>query len=113
MSAGQKANTKPEPTPQAEIVFPLKRINFIIMAVAAVMVVIGFCLIAGGGPGENGEFNPQVFSALRIVVGPTIAFLGFVVMGVGIMWTPKNLRDKNAPANNSKPTKVVTDNGML
>ncbi len=68
--------------------FPLVKINFILMAVSAAMIILGFILIAGGGS-ETGEFNPEVFSATRIVVGPTLAFLGFVAMGAAIMWTGK------------------------
>ncbi|MDE6383554.1 MAG: DUF3098 domain-containing protein [Paramuribaculum sp.] len=64
---------------------PLKKINFIIMAVAIVMIVVGFALMAGGAT-DDGSFNPEIFSTRRIVVGPAIAFLGFVVMGAGIMW---------------------------
>lgn len=68
--------------------FPLHKINFIIMAVAALIIVAGFVLISGGGS-KNGEFNPEVFSTARIVVGPTLAFLGFILMGAGIMWKSK------------------------
>lgn len=85
-------------TARTRISFPLKRSNFIIMVVAALMIVLGFCLIAGGAPQVDGEFNPEVFSARRIVVGPTIAFLGFIVMGVGIMWTPKSQHTKDLTA---------------
>ena len=70
------------------VVLPLNRINFIIMGVAALMIVLGFVLISGGAPTDN-EFNPEVFSTRRIVVGPLIAFLGFILMGAGIMWKSK------------------------
>ena len=65
---------------------PLVKINFILMAVAALMIIVGFILISGGAPADANTFNPEVFSARRIVVGPTITFLGFVFLGVGIMW---------------------------
>lgn len=65
--------------------FPLVKINFILMGCAALLIVLGFILIAGGSSSDN-SFNPEVFSTTRIVVGPTLAFLGFVAMGVGIMW---------------------------
>lgn len=81
------ASTK-ERHPSQEIVgysFPLKRINFIIIAVAAAMIIIGFALISGGST-PDGSFNPEIFNTRRIVVGPTIAFLGFILVGVGIMW---------------------------
>jgi len=75
---------------------PLVKINFILMGVAALMIVIGFLLIAGGAPADSHTFNPEVFSTRRIVVGPTLAFLGFIFMGVAIMWPSpkKNKSDK-------------------
>lgn len=65
---------------------PLTRINFVLMAVAALMIIVGFILISGGAPQDADTFNPEVFSTRRIVVGPTITFLGFIFMGVAIMW---------------------------
>lgn len=67
---------------------PLVKTNFIIMAVAAVMILLGFVLITGA-PSTETEFNPDIFSTRRIIVGPTIAFLGFIVMAVGIIWRVK------------------------
>lgn len=75
--------------PNDKYVFPLGKINFIIMAVSAMLIVIGFVLISGGAP-KGDEFNPEVFSPVRIVVGPTVALLGFVGIGVGIMWKRKD-----------------------
>lgn len=69
--------------------FPLVKINFILMGVAALMIIVGFILISGGAPADAETFNPEVFSARRIVVGPTITFLGFIFMGVAIMWPGK------------------------
>lgn len=66
--------------------FPLMKINFILMAIAAAMIVIGFCLTAGGGSADPNTFNEEIFSVRRIIVGPNLAFLGFIFMGVGIMW---------------------------
>lgn len=68
---------------------PLMKINFIIMIVAAVMIIVGFALMAGA-PSTETEFNPDIFSTRRIVVGPLISFLGFVAMGVGIIWHKKD-----------------------
>ena len=69
---------------------PLQRINFILMGIADVMIVSGFLLMTGA-PSTAEAFNPDIFSTRRIVVGPTIAFLGFVFMGVAIMWKGKNI----------------------
>lgn len=65
---------------------PLVKINFILMAIAALMIIVGFILISGGAPADADTFNPEVFSTRRIVVGPTITFLGFIFMGFAIMW---------------------------
>lgn len=76
---------------------PILRNNFIIMGIAGVMIVLGFLLMVGGGAKDNG-FNPDIFSTTRIVIGPLIAFLGFVLMGIGIIVRPSDGKkeEKNA-----------------
>ena len=79
--------------------FPLRKTNFIIIAAAAVMIIVGFIMMSGGATAD-GSFNPEIFSTTRIVVGPTFAFLGFILVGVGIMWparkpTPNTQNDEN------------------
>ena len=69
-------------------VFPLNKINFILMGIAGVMVVLGFLLMCGDSSSIE-QFNPDIFSARRIVVGPTIAFLGFIFMAFGIIYRTK------------------------
>ncbi len=76
---------------ESEDTMPLLPINFRLMAIAGVMIVVGFLLMLGGSS-DWGNFNPDIFSTRRIVVGPTIAFLGFIFMGVAIMFSKK---DKN------------------
>lgn len=73
---------------EAESRLPLMRQNFILMAIAGAMIVLGFLLMAGGSSAMD-SFNADIFSTRRIVVGPAIAFLGFIFMGVGIMYSPK------------------------
>jgi len=67
---------------------PLGRNNFIIMAVAGVMIVLGFMLMLGGSSTPE-QFNPDIFSTRRIVVGPAICFLGFVVMAIAVCLKPR------------------------
>lgn len=67
---------------------PLVKINFILMAISAVIIIIGFLLMLGGNSSVEG-FNPDIFSTRRIVVGPTIAFIGFVAMGFSIIYRKK------------------------
>ena len=64
------------------------------MAIAGLMIVVGFLLMLGGGSTPE-QFNPDIFSTRRIVVGPTIAFLGFVFMGIAIIIKPKEEAKKS------------------
>lgn len=79
---------------RVRVSLPLKRINFILMAAAGIVIVLGFLLMTGS-PSTSTEFNPEIFSARRIVVGPTIAFLGFIFMGAAIMWPSKEKKQVN------------------
>ena len=68
--------------------FALTKINFILMAIAGFVILTGFLLMLGGSTTVE-AFNPDIFSTRRIVVGPTIAFLGFIFMGVAIVFRPR------------------------
>ncbi len=63
---------------------PLGKLNFWLMGAAGAMIILGFLLMLGAPSGDT--FNPDIFSTRRIVVGPTIAFIGYIFMGFGIMW---------------------------
>lgn len=64
--------------------FCLGKINFIVMGIAALMVIVGF-MLTWGEPSTPEQFNPDVFSVRRTVVGPNICFVGYVLMIVGII----------------------------
>lgn len=82
--------TNPSQQPQdTENNMPLMRNNFILMIAAGIMIVLGFILMTGSASGID-EYNPEIFSTRRIVVGPFISFLGFVLMAVAIIIRPKN-----------------------
>ena len=67
---------------------PLLKLNFKLMGIAALTIIVGFLLMLGPGATEE-AFNPDIFSTRRVVVGPTIAFLGFLFMGFAIIYRPK------------------------
>ncbi|MBO4943476.1 MAG: DUF3098 domain-containing protein [Muribaculaceae bacterium] len=69
---------------------PLERGNFIAMAIAGALIVLGFILMLGGSSTVE-QFNPDIFSVRRIVIGPAIAFIGFLAMGAAIIIDPKRL----------------------
>lgn len=80
-----------DPGPQKQkSIGPFGRINYICMIVCLVMIIVGFMLMAGPGSSVENGFNPDIFSTRRIVVGPTIAFLGFLLMAFAIIIKPKH-----------------------
>ncbi len=68
---------------------PLGKINFILMAVCTLLIVVGFYLMAGSA-NEGETFNYDIFEPSRTVVGPFIAFAGFVLMAFAIIYKKKN-----------------------
>ena len=68
--------------------FELSIMNFILMAVAMLLIIIGFLLMTGKPSGT--EFNPDIFGTRRIIVGPMTSFIGFLSMIGAILYTPKN-----------------------
>ncbi|MGM9846004.1 MAG: DUF3098 domain-containing protein [Muribaculaceae bacterium] len=73
---------------QESHVKPLGRNNFVWMAVAGVLIVVGFLLMVGEPSGID-KFNADIFSTRRIVIGPMLAFLGYVAMAVAIIIKPR------------------------
>lgn len=83
--------------------FPLGKRNFQMMAIAAAMIVVGFLLMLGGSSTEE-AFNPDIFSTRRIVIGPTVSFLGFLFMGYAIIRNPKAKDATAADSSSSSET---------
>ena len=69
--------------------FALGKMNFILAAVAAVVIIIGFVLMSGGGNKGGIEFSDAIFDTRRIVVAPVVCMIGFVLMGVAILKNDK------------------------
>jgi hypothetical protein len=61
----------------------LSKLNLILMAVAFVVILVGFFLTAGEPSGE--VHNPDIFSFRRITVGPMTSLAGFVLMIIAIL----------------------------
>lgn len=73
---------------ETEEQMPFNKKNYLMMGGCLVLIILGFCLMAGGSSTPE-AFNPDIFSTRRIVVGPTIAFLSFLLMAFAIIWRPK------------------------
>lgn len=61
--------------------------NFLMLAAGMLIVIIGFCLMSGGGSDES-TFNESIFSAQRIKVAPVVCLIGFVSMIYAILHKP-------------------------
>lgn len=67
---------------------PFSALNFWLMGGCIVLIVLGFLFMSGGGSADPNGFNPDIFSARRIIVGPLLAFLGFLFMAFAIICDP-------------------------
>lgn len=67
---------------------PFGRKNYIAMACCLALIIIGFLLMAGPGSSVEGGFNPDIFSTRRIVIGPAVTFIGFLLMAFAILIKP-------------------------
>lgn len=74
---------------------PFGKINFYMMAGCIVLIILGFALMSGGGSEDGVSFNPEIFSTRRLVVGPLLTFLGFLLMAFAIIWKPRGIKKKD------------------
>lgn len=56
---------------------PLTMRNYLLMLVGAVVIVVGFVLMAGGGEATPEEFSYEIFSWRRITLAPILVVAGF------------------------------------
>ncbi len=71
--------------------FPAGRMNYMLLGAGAVLVLLGFFLMSGGGSSVPTEFNgEQLFSFRRITLAPFVVLLGFGVVAYGVLRKPKS-----------------------
>ena len=69
--------------------FLFQRANYVLMLAGIALIILGFVLMSGGGSEDPNVYNPELFSARRIVVAPFLIVLGFAVEVWAIMRKPK------------------------
>jgi hypothetical protein len=69
--------------------FLFERGNYVLMLAGLALIVLGFVLMSGGGSEDPNVYNPELFSARRIVVAPFLIVVGFAVEVWAIMRKPK------------------------
>lgn len=67
--------------------FTLSKTNLLLIGVGFIVIVIGFLLMTGSTTVV--DYNPDIFSTRRIIVGPVIAFIGFVFVIFAILYKPQ------------------------
>jgi hypothetical protein len=64
--------------------------NFIWMLAGALVIALGFFLMAGGKSADPTQFNDnEIYSTTRITIAPLLIIAGFVLEIVAIMKKPK------------------------
>jgi membrane-bound ClpP family serine protease len=69
--------------------FLFERGNYVLMLAGLALIVLGFILMSGGGSEDPNVYNPELFSARRIVVAPLFVVIGFALEVWAIMRQPK------------------------
>lgn len=88
--------------------FAFDKTNFILLAVAMAVVIIGFILMTGPVSTPT-HFEPDIFSARRIKVAPVVCLVGFLLMIYAVLRKP---RDKQMNNEGIKRIKSYVQRGM-
>lgn len=62
--------------------------NYLLMALSALFILVGFILMSGGQSEDPTAFSPEIFSSRRIVVAPIVCLVGFCLMVYAILVKP-------------------------
>lgn len=59
--------------------FAFGRENYVLLGISAVVLIIGYMLMAGGKPTDPSIFNEEVFSFRRITLAPIVVIIGYAI----------------------------------
>lgn len=106
MAVNKKFNKTQKPVDSIERLSerdkPFSKLNFYMMGGCLILIVLGFLFMSGGSSTVEGGFNPDIFSTRRIVVGPLLSFLGFLLMAFAIIWNPEKSLKKERNSENQQ-----------
>ncbi|MCQ2607593.1 MAG: DUF3098 domain-containing protein [Bacteroidales bacterium] len=82
--------------------FTFSRTNYILVAVGALILLVGFILLSGGAvenPDDfypNGDPNqvPEIFNFRRLTLAPIVILFGFAFEIFAILWAPKSNKEE-------------------
>lgn len=74
----------------SSLVIPFSKINAYVILSGLIVILFGYILMSGGGSADPNTFNAEeLFSARRITLAPIVVLLGYIAIGVGIMYRGK------------------------
>lgn len=62
--------------------------NYLLMALSALLILVGFVLMSGGQSEDPTAFSAEIFSDRRIIVAPIVCLIGFCLMVYAILVKP-------------------------
>ena len=66
--------------------------NFTLMIIGAIVMAIGFFIMAGGKSADLNQFNDaEIYSFTRITLAPMLIIAGFIIEIFAIMKKPNNI----------------------
>lgn len=65
--------------------FAFGKKNYIIIGAGALITIIGYFLVSGGGSDDPTVFSEELFNTQRMYVAPIMILLGLGVVGWGIL----------------------------
>ncbi len=74
--------------------FALGKENFKFLIIGALIIIVGFLLMMGGGSNDPNVFNTaEIFSPRRIILAPVVVMFGFAFEIWAIMKKPKDIEE--------------------
>ena len=67
--------------------------NLIAICISVVIIIIGYVLMMVGPVSTDGNFEPDIFSTRRLLIGPMIVFFGYLSVIIAILYK-KNKQEK-------------------
>jgi hypothetical protein len=86
----QKATTTAPRKEKAGMGSLFTKANYNLMIIGAVVMALGFILMAGGGSEDPNVFNPdEIYGTRRITIAPIVILAGLVIEIIAIFREPK------------------------
>ncbi|MDR2868694.1 MAG: DUF3098 domain-containing protein [Bacteroidales bacterium] len=67
-----------------------RKMNYILMIAAAVLLAIGYITLSGGGSKDPAVFSNEIFDTRHLVVAPILILAGLITGIFAIMYHPKH-----------------------